>query len=165
MLKRSHILEGMKINVDNFDFVKSRGEELYKSFAPVKCPYFNEFVYFNAYGLEHLKFKERRVERLPQDQFMRFKLLYLAPLILKRSGTVQGISCRQGFETVRHNNKNTSVAVNRTYYEFVAIEDQIRVRIIIKRINDNDLYFWSIIPFWKGTGEARQLGLGEPEKD
>lgn len=165
MLQRGHILEGMKINVENFDFVKSRGEELYKSFAPVKCPYFNALIYFNAYGLEHLKFKERRVERLPQDQYMRFKLLYLAPLILKRSGTVQGISRRQGFESVRCNNKSAFVAVNRVYYEFIAIVDEVRVRLIVKRINDGELYFWSIIPYWKGSEGVRQLGFGEPEHD
>lgn len=165
MLQRVHILEGMKINLDNFDFVKSYSEELYKSFEPVRCPYFNELVYFTGQGLKHLKFKGERLERLLQDQYMRFKLLPMAPLVLKRSGTVQAVSSRQGFEFVRRNNKTESFVVQRMYYEFVAVVEDVRVRIIVKQIDGGQLFFWSIIPYWKMEGEIRAFHLGNPEND
>jgi len=166
MLQRSHILEGMKINVDNFDFVCVEGEKLYKSFVPIKCPYFSDFVYFNAEGLAHLKFKGRHNERLIQDQYMRFKLLHLAPHVLKLSRTLQGMSVRNGFESVRCNGVTKLVAVNRKYFEFIAIIDDLRARIIVKQINDGQLQFWSIIPYWGGGfGRERIFYYGNPDED
>lgn len=155
----------MTINRDNFDFIKAQGEELYKSFGPVKCPYFNDVVHFNAQGLKHLKFKGDGFERKPEDQYMRFKLLYIAPFVLKRSGTVQAISCRSGFEDIRKNNKTMSLAVLRMYYEFVAVIDDVRVRVIVKQVNNGQLFFWSIIPYWKMSYERRQFNFGNPEDD
>ncbi len=149
----------------NFEFIKTRAEELYKSFAPVRCPYFNALVHFNAQGLKHLKFKGDAVERVAQDQYMRYKLLHLAPLILKRSGTIQAISCRQGFEYVRRNNKTELIAVQRIYHEFIAVIDDVRVRVIVKQVNSGELCFWSIIPYWKSDGKNRLLGFGNPEAD
>lgn len=49
----------MELDLSAFETVKRNGEELYKSLSEIHCPYFNEKVYFNAKGLEHLKFKTR----------------------------------------------------------------------------------------------------------
>ena len=42
---------------------------------------------------------------------------------------------------------------NVSYYEFVAIledkQENKRVRVVIKQIENGPKYFWSIIPFWK----------------
>lgn len=155
----------MTISLENFEYIKARGEELYKSFEPVKCPYFNELVYFNLQGLQHLKLRKSGVERIAQDQHMRFKLLHLAPLILKITRTLQGHSVRKGFERLRSNNKTTWVVVERNYYEFIAIVDGIRVRVVVKKIDDGQLYFWSIIPYWTGDAKKRFMHFGNPEED
>lgn len=156
----------MSINLDNFDLIKAKGEELYKSFGPIKCPYFNDFVHFNAEGLEHLRYKFRNRDRLAQDQYMRFKLLHLAPQVLKLSRTLQGLSSRQGFERIRRNSTTKLEFVTKVYYEFVAIIDGIRVRIIVRQIKDGELHFWSIIPFWTElTDHSRVFGFGNPEED
>lgn len=155
----------MTINQESFDFIKSRGEELYKSFKPVKCPYFNDLVYFNWQGLRHLKFKGDRSERLPQDQRMRFKLLYLAPTLLKLTRTVQGVCVRKGFERVRRNSKTQIIAVERKYYEFIAVLDGVRIRVIVKQVDTGDLLFWSIIPYWSFDGADRVIAFGNSEED
>jgi len=155
----------MQIDGEKFDFIKVRGEELYKSFEPIKCPYFNELVHFNAQGLDHLNYKRTDRERHEQDRYMRFKLLHLAPVILKLTRTLQGFSSRNGFERVRRNGLNKSIAVERRYYEFIAIIDLVRVRIIVKQIDNGPLMFWSIIPFWNRVGENRRMNFGDPEED
>lgn len=158
MLQRVHIKEGMTINGENFDFIKSRGEELYKSFTSVRCPYFNELVYFNSFGLEHLKFKRAGVERLPQDQYMRFRLLHVAPLIIKLSRTVQGVMRVNTLERVHKNGMRYREMQHSIFYEFIAVLDDVRVRVVVKRVENSDLVFWSIIPYWKnGKQGDRQL--------
>ena len=54
------------------------------------------------------------------------------------------------------------------YYEFVAVINGYRVRVILKEVEGGDgKYFWSIIPFWKMdkiTGK-RIMCSGKPELD
>jgi len=52
------------------------------------------------------------------------------------------------------------------FYEFVAILDEIRVRVIVKQIDGGQYIFWSIIPYWGGgvVGE-RTYHFGNPEED
>ena len=77
------------MNLDDFEEVKLLGEKYYKSLNDIYSPYFKESVKFNTQALEHLKFKKRGKARLEQDQYMRFKLLHLAPVIIELSRTLQ----------------------------------------------------------------------------
>ena len=52
------------------------------------------------------------------------------------------------------------------YFEFVAVMQEVRVRIIIKKENDGYPFFWSIIPFWRMSNrQARLLYSGNPNED
>lgn len=157
----------MQDKVDNFDEVKLRGEELYKSLQPVLCPYLQKKVHFNAQGLEHLKFKRRGHARHRQDQYMRFKLLHLAPEVLKLSRTVQGVLKTKHFERIRMHSRTDMKLVLVIYYEFVAVLGSSRVKVIVKEIDDGDPSFWSLIPFWgiETTTKKRRLYAGDPEND
>ena len=115
---------------EEFDRIKTKGEEIYKSIGEVYCPYFKEKISFNARGLEHLKFKTSEKTRLEQDQYMRFKLIHLAPEVLKLSHTVQGIEETKGFEKIRVNNRTDILLKPLSYYEFIAVIKRNRVRII-----------------------------------
>jgi hypothetical protein len=134
--------------LENFDEVKTKGEELYKSLQPIHCPYFKDKIHFTSEGLEHLKFKRRNVARPRQDQYMRFKLLKTVPTILENSKTLQGMNENKEFVTERIHNRTDTVLRNVTYYEFIAVVERIRVKIIIRRIEQSVYTFWSIIPFW-----------------
>lgn len=165
MLQVMHNWRIMRISLENFDFIRQCGEELYKSFQSVKCPYFKESVHFTAEGLAHLKYKYRDRDRQDEDQYMRFKLLHLAPLVLKLSRTVQGMVVRKGFERCRRNGKTLLIPAGIIYYEFIAILDHVRVRVIVKQINEGQLQFWSIIPYWSGKAVEKVIHFGNPEVD
>lgn len=157
----------LEFTKEQFDKIKSKSEELYKSIDEVYCPYFKEKVIFNAKGLEHLKFKSKNHARSQDDQYIRLKLLHLAPKILQLSGTIQGFSEQKIFELNRSNHRNEKNLVDVIYYEFVAVMEKVRVRIIIKRAGTAPKYFWSIIPYWKVdkvTGK-RKMNYGNPEDD
>lgn len=157
----------LQVTNEEFDKIKSKNEELYKSLGEVYCPYFKEKIIFNTKGLEHLKFKTKNHARSRDDQYIRLKLLHLAPKILKLSSTIQGFSELKIFELNRSNHRNEKMLVDVNYYEFVAVLERVRVRIIIKKIGTAPKYFWSIIPHWKidkVTGK-RRMSYGNPEDD
>ncbi len=53
------------------------------------------------------------------------------------------------------------------YYAFVAIVDDLRVKVIVKQISGGEKYFWSIYPFWRaGKDDSKRLLFsGDPEND
>lgn len=153
--------------IENFDEIVAQGEEMYKTFSSIRCPYLESEVHFNAQGLEHLKFKRPRQARSRHDQYMRFKLLKLAPDVLKLSRTVQGIWETKHFERVRVHNRTDIVLKPVVYYEFVAILNRIRIKVVVKQIDSGEKFFWSIIPFWGMNKETkkRKMHSGNPEED
>ena len=153
--------------IENFDEVRIKGEEFYKTLEPVPCPYFKEKVYFNSQGLEHLKFKQRNGARNRQDQYMRFKMLRFVQEVLCLSHTVQGIFHTKHLERVRINSRTDTILKEVSYYEFVAVIESFRVKIIVKQVGTGQLLFWSVIPFWGINKETKQrkLYVGDPEHD
>ena len=157
----------MSLDLENFEEVRMKGEDFYKTLKDVHCPYLKGNVSFNAQGLEHLKFKQPRKARPQQDQYMRLKLIHLAPVILKTSYTLQGIWETKNFERVRVHSRTDIVMKTVTYYEFVAVIERVRVKVIVKQIEGGEKFFWSIIPHWgvdKNT-KKRKLYSGYPKED
>ncbi|MFA4891598.1 MAG: hypothetical protein WC604_04625 [Candidatus Gracilibacteria bacterium] len=157
----------LKFTNEQFKEIKEKGEQFYKLLHEIYCPYFKEKVSFGARGLEHLKFKRYQKTRPEQDQYMRFKLLYLAPEVLKSSHTLQGILETKKFERIRMHGRTDTVLKPVRYYEFIAVLKRNRVKVIVKQIDDGCKFFWSIIPFWGMNEEtmSRILHNGVPEED
>lgn len=151
----------------DFEEIKQKAEILYKSIKAVHCPYFNGTVKFNAKGLDHLKFKGWRKARSQDDQYIRLKLLHLAPQILEKSHTLQGIAEMQNFERQKINNRWEFRLRPVVYHEFIAVMEQIRTRVIVKQVEGGERYFWSIIPNWRINKHNRKrlLHSGRPEED
>jgi hypothetical protein len=149
ILTQGSTLIFMYQEMNDFEYFKLKAEELYKSFDKVYCPYFKGEIFFNSFGLEHLKFKKTRKARLEKDQHTRFKLLHLAPVVISLSNTIQGIRITKSFEEVKINTRRVHLLKEVTYYEFIAVIKNDRVRIIIKQIENGDKFFWSVIPAWQ----------------
>lgn len=144
------------VDISNFALVKERGELFYQTIGQVYGPYFKEKISFNAQGLEHLKFKARGKARNLEDQYMRFKLIALAPKILGVSGTLQGLLQTNVFERVKVHHRTDTILRPVSYYEFIAIMEQVRVKILVKQVEDGEKFFWSIIPFWGTNSKTKE---------
>ncbi len=147
----------MSLDLSDIQDVKSKGEIIYRAIGKINCPYLKRDVSFNSQGLTHLKFKDRRRARSKQDQYMRFKILGLAPKIISKSNTVQGVDTVNRFEKVRINSRTDTLLKTVNYYEFVAVINQIRAKVIVKQIENGEPFFWSIIPNWKISDTKRIL--------
>ena len=141
----------MEVSLDKFKRVKEEAEKFYKQIGEIHCPYFKENVAFNTKGLEHLKFKEKNKARLVVDQYIRLKLLKLAPQIIEKSHTLQDFYETKKFEQQKMNSRWENRLIEVKYYGFVAIINGARIKIIVKQITGGNKFFWSLIPFWKNN--------------
>lgn len=154
-------------NHEEFEKVRSEAEKLYQTFDSVYCPYFSEKISFNVKGLRHLKFKSDQRARVQEDQYPRLKLLHLAPQILRKSHTLQGIWQTKQFENNNTNGQWKYLMKDMIFYEFIAVLENVRVKVIVKEVIGGEKYFWSIIPYW-GIDKAsskRILCSGNPAMD
>lgn len=149
-----------------FGYVRSTAETFYRSIGSVHCPYFNEKINFNTEGIEHLKFKTWNRARERNDQFMRLKLIKLAPEVIRRSRTLQGIwQTKLPVRRKRHGVWE-KVFTDVTYYEFIAVLEQKRVKVIVKQFLGGEKFFWTMIPYWRmNQFNKRVLHDGNLEMD
>lgn len=159
----------MRFNFNPYDFhqLRNEAEIFYDAIGDVFCPYFREKITFNAKGLKHLKFKTDRQARPQPDQYARIKLVHKAPDILKLSHTVQGIWITKKLEQQKTNSRWESVLKSVTFYEFIAVLDNVRIKVIVKQIEGGEKHFWSVIPAWgiDKHNRRRILFTGNPEQD
>jgi hypothetical protein len=152
---------------EEFKFILQKAQELYATIDLVRCPYFpGTVIRFNTQGFEHLRRKSWNRGRPRHDQFMRLKYLKMAPAILRLSNTVQGIY--YSHERIRQHSHGRWVEVfsPATFYEFVAVIESRRFKVIVKLTAADELLFWSIIPYWRHTERGtRVLYEGNPAED
>ena len=109
-------------------------KEKYKKLGNVKCSAFNdEEVYFNHYGFDHIVYKNGFPR--PEDEVVaRFGLLVHVINILKNLKSVDG-------EEKRINSKSSAYFWTIKY----RVNDSLRIRIILRRIGEGRLHFFSIM--------------------
>lgn len=151
----------------DFEKVAVDAEVFYVAIGEVRCPYFGEKIAFNAAGFKHLKFKSDKVARPRPEQYARLKLLNLAPQVLSLSRTVQGIWETKHFERIRIHSRTDTILKPVSYYEFIAVLESVRVKVVIKQVDGGQKFFWSIIPYWKidSVNSRRVLHSGNLEHD
>ena len=54
-----------------------------------------------------------------------------------------------------------------TFYEFIAVVESVRAKVIVKEVHGGAKHFWSIIPYWgiDKMNSKRILHSGCPERD
>jgi hypothetical protein len=137
------------LSPEAFEKVKARAEIFYGTIKPVYCPYLKNEVHFNAKGLEHIKFKEWNKPRVMFDQLQRLKIIDMVPFILGLSHTVQGIWERKEWQRQKKHGRWEKMLKEVVYYEFIAVIDSIRAKVVLKEIKGNPPFFWTVIPYWK----------------
>ena len=154
-------------NEQDFQKVSSDAKVFYAAIGEIHCPYFGEKIIFNTAGFKHLKFKSDKVARSRFEQYARLKLINFAPRVLSLSRTVQGIWVTKCFERIRIHSRTDTVLKPVSYFEFIAVLDNVRVKVIVKQIDSGRKFFWSIIPYWKidSVNSRRILHSGKLEND
>lgn len=115
------------------------------------CPYFKTKIVLNSDGFNHLLNKPNRLPRNVDEQLLKLNLLKKALFVIKNTGTVQEI--REIIERISRPSKDGFCKTKKVqYWAFHAIlgdQKLIKIVVIIKRIGDGNLMFWSVLPHKK----------------
>lgn len=142
----------------NFDLLREETEQFYKSISEVWCPYLHCTVRFTHGGWSHLFFKGNKHSRSTKEQCIRARLLKTAVSVLSMSHTVQGIEVKRIFVTKRVNGRKEKVVADTIYYEFIAVMNDWRTKVIVSKIENGTPIFWSVIPAWR-TRDKNTVGV------
>src|SRR3989344_6349731 len=151
--------EKTKIPEELFLKIRQKAEEIYKNTGPTYCPYLKDKVNFNSEGFEHIKFKKWNKPRNHFDQYLRLKLFYLVPEILKKSHTVQGVWNTKEWERQKKHGRWESTMKEVSYYEFISVIGKVRIKSIVKQVSGGQKFFWSVIPFWRMNPVTKEKKL------
>jgi len=157
-------------DLSNYQNLKESAQDFYNNINSVFSPALKEKITFPAEGFNHIIFKTARTERERSSQILRFKLLPLAKKLIEISTTYQEFEETIGSFTVKKHKKKIKQSKSVKYWGIIAIVDNRKIKVIIRKIGDNGtLHFWSIVPAWT-TSKYRDLKFfttmkGCPEKD
>lgn len=124
---------------------------IYEDKREIKCPFFNFYITLNSDGFNHLLHKPNRQPRNVDEQKLKLKLLKRGLEIIKKTGTVQeyrmriekfGKLAKDGFTKT----KNVEYWA---FHDIVGEKKRFLLRVIIRRIGDGKLHFWSVMPHGK----------------
>lgn len=159
------------LNPEEFIKMKDKADVFYKSVGSIRCPALDAEVHFTSDGFHHLQFDGTRTERTKIVQKNKMLCLQEAVTVIKKSTTVQ--EYRTEIQPVGKRDKNGFRVTKRVqYYAFRAITDFNKLRrvvVVIRRVGEGNLHFWSVMPSWKeeeisDTQKIRKVG-GEWLKD
>ena len=108
-------------------------------------------VVFNSDGFMHLIWKneEKKHKRDWKNQVKRFQLLHYVKTVLEGMKYYQEFLERNENVKIKERGIPKTVSKKVTYWGFVAvIDNKIRIKIILKKIGEGQIIFWSIIPYW-----------------
>lgn len=146
---------------EDLEKLKEKTKEYYESIGRQYCPYFTVQVLFNSLGWVHLNFKNTMRSRNSKDQIVRLKLFKYVPEIIRRSGTLQGIRIIDEWERVKSHGEWVNKLQKVHYYEFIAVLNNRRVKVIIKETEGGEKIFWSVIPAWSFNKNTMQHVLSD----
>lgn len=150
----------MEIDLIYYNQQKEKARALYTAQKSLYNPYLKTQVIFNSDGFHHLQYSARR-ERNKKEQILKWRLLPLALRVLRNSGTLQ--EYRKGFATIEKKSKDgLSLAKPTEYWGFIAIEgsNKIKIKVILRKVGDGNVIFWSVMPFSKLRNGQRLYSEG-----
>ncbi len=141
-----------------FEGKKQKAKEIYDTQRAIYSPYFESQVVLNSDGFHHLQFSARR-ERSKQEQLLKFTLLPLGLSIIKKSATLQ--EYRKLLSPVGKKSPRDGLATMKMveWWGFVAIfvKQDIKVRVVVRKVGDGALHFWSVMPYNKLRSTGQKL--------
>lgn len=135
--------------IKNYSEIKKESKELYDSFCKIFSPAIGSHVHFTSNGFNHLVYKNAKKKRDKKTQILRFDLLKKAKYIIEVSTTFQELE--EDFEYTRVNRHGKYVSMNLIvrHWAFVAIVDNLRVKVVLRQVGNGKVEFFSVIPGWK----------------
>ena len=145
------MISKLPFSQENYDVVKTEALAVYNSFKPTKCQALGgQIVNFTAEGFNHILYKFKH-ERSKTDQFMRLKVIDLAQKLIGVTSTIQEKDQKIGMFPIKLNKKRTEISKIIKYWAFIAIIENKKIKVVIRKVGEGKIHFWSVIPNWTTT--------------
>ena len=133
-----------------YETKRETAKAIYDERRVIHSPFFKDDIVLNADGFHHLRYSARH-ERNKEEQVLKFTLLPLGLHILKTAATLQ--EYRRLLIPVGSPGKRDGLTPMKIieWWGFVAIfvKQDIKVRVIVRKVGDGNLHFWSVMPYAK----------------
>ncbi len=143
---------------NHFDIQKEKAKALFTAQREIYNPYFKTTVILNSDGFHHLQFSARR-ERDKKEQLFKFSLLPLGLELIRKSSTIQ--EYRKLLTPIGKKSARDGATPMKEveYWGLVAIigEKRVKVRIVLRRVGDGNITFWSVMLYSKRKNGNQKL--------
>lgn len=157
--------------MENIDLekIKSDSKEYYRTLESIVCPALNETITFKSVGFNHIIYQKANHERERSSQVLRFKLLPLAVKLIGLSTTYQEYEKIIQKLTIERHGVKIHQNKRVIFWGLIAIINNRKIKVILRKVGNGDIHFWSIIPSWT-TNKTRDGKLfstmkGNPDID
>lgn len=137
---------------------REKARKIYDAQRTIRSPFFNDDIVLNSDGFHHLRYSARR-ERNKEEQVLKFTLLPLGLNILKTATTLQ--EYRKLLSPVGDKARRDGAVTMKLieWWGFVAIfvKQDIKVRVIVRKVGDGNLHFWSVMPYSKLKAKRQKM--------
>ena len=147
LVKESDIIINME-DISNYEKLRDDTQLFYNSIKKVFSPALCVDVIFNAEGFNYIIFKKERSERDKKSQILRFKLIPLAKELLEKANIYQEYEETLSTFSIKKHKKKIIVTKIVKYWGIIAIFKGRKIKIIIRKVGNGNIHFWSIVPAW-----------------
>jgi hypothetical protein len=141
---------GSEILDDHHDLheILREARTTYSAHETIRCPFFDGPIALTSDGFNHLTHKTNRTPRNVNEQKLKLRLLKRGLKIIRKAGTVQeyrkgvekiGAPAKDGFTKMKH-------IEYWAFHDIVGEKKQFLLRVIVRRVGDGKLHFWSVMP-------------------
>ena len=131
-----------------YEAIKTQTLAFYESQKPIFCPALNDHVLFTSIGFNHIMYKRHRAMRDQESQIMRFKMLPRAIRLIELTTTYQEFEKSEKLFEVKMQKKKVMQRKDVSYWGIIAIIDERKIKVVVRKIGNGKIHFWSIIPAW-----------------
>ena len=157
------------VDLSNYTSLRESSRIWFLKQLPLYSSVLQQSIHFTAEGFEHIIYKGNRTERDKSSQMMRFTLLKRAIRLIEISTTFQEYEeTFKLFELKRHK-KRIQESKRVHYWGLIAIIQERKIKVILRKIGNGQVHFWSIVPAWT-TNKYRDTKFittmkGDPTED
>ena len=127
------------------ELLNSRRVE-YKGYVPTYCIAIRAYVFFNADGFNHLRFRTDGSPRKQDEQMYKLGLLPLVISVIKSATSVEKYQRRMS-PVGRKKENGVRIMKEIEYWAIIAIvgRQNVKLKVVLRRIGTGKIHFWSVM--------------------
>ena len=142
--------EDCMTTTSNYKEIRNNARTYYKSIYNIFCPALKNTILFQSAGFKHIIYKSHGNIRDKPSQVMRFQLLRHVTYLVKITTTIQ--EYEETIQRFHYYKKKVGKKVlfqKQVYYwGIIAIINNNKIKVILRKVGNGNIHFWSVIPAW-----------------